>query len=58
MRTWRDLIRDREGATAVEYGVMLVMVALVAAVGFGRVGNSLSNTLHGASNQMTNARAG
>ena len=55
MGLWRELARDQGGATAVEYGVMLVMVALVAALGMGRVGNSVSNTLFAASNQITQA---
>lgn len=34
-------LRDESGATAIEYGLLASLVALVAAVGFTAVGNSL-----------------
>jgi pilus assembly protein Flp/PilA len=36
------LIKKEDGATMVEYGILLVLVALVAAVGLGALGTNLS----------------
>lgn len=36
------LVKNEDGATMVEYGILLVLVALVAAVGLGALGTNLS----------------
>ncbi|MDF8334879.1 Flp family type IVb pilin [Novosphingobium sp. HBC54] len=50
------LWRDEAGATAVEYGLICAIVVLTAMAGASVLGNTVSNTLFGASNQLTNAQ--
>jgi pilus assembly protein Flp/PilA len=40
------MVRDEEGATMVEYGLLVALIALVAIVGITTLGGSL-NTLFG-----------
>jgi pilus assembly protein Flp/PilA len=46
IKTLRTLIRDEEGATMVEYGLLVAFIALVALVGVKSLGTNL-NTLFG-----------
>ena len=43
LRTFKRLIRDEQGITAIEYGLMAVVIALVMVLGATILGNSLSN---------------
>jgi pilus assembly protein Flp/PilA len=45
--TLTSMIRDEEGATMVEYGLLVAFIALVALAGVKLLGNSL-NALFGA----------
>ncbi|MGA7201835.1 MAG: Flp family type IVb pilin [Candidatus Cybelea sp.] len=45
--TLKTMIRDEEGATMVEYGLLVALIALVAIVGVTTLGKNL-NTLFGA----------
>jgi pilus assembly protein Flp/PilA len=48
--TLKTMIRDEEGATMVEYGLLVALIALVAIVGITLLGgnlNSLFNTVAG-----------
>ncbi len=40
--TLKSMIRDEEGATMVEYGLLVALIAIVALVGVKAVGTSLS----------------
>jgi pilus assembly protein Flp/PilA len=46
MHTFTSMIRDEEGATMVEYGLLVAFIALVALVGVEALGGNL-NTLFG-----------
>jgi Flp pilus assembly pilin Flp len=52
-----SLIIDRNGATAIEYGLIVGLIAICTLGTMGLAGNALGNTLTIASNQMTNAPA-
>lgn len=44
IKTFASMIRDEEGATMVEYGLLVSLIALVAIVGVKALGTNL-NTL-------------
>lgn len=56
--TLRALLKDSEGATAIEYGLMAALISVAAIGAMGSVGNSLVNTFNYVSNQETAAQAG
>jgi pilus assembly protein Flp/PilA len=41
--TLKTMIRDEEGATMVEYGLLVALIALVAIVGVKTLGTNLSS---------------
>jgi pilus assembly protein Flp/PilA len=41
---FRKLIKDTEGATAIEYGLIAALIAVAAITAMGALGNSLKNT--------------
>lgn len=41
----RKLARDEQGATAIEYGLIAALIAVVCIGGFQLIGNNLSTTL-------------
>jgi pilus assembly protein Flp/PilA len=43
---YRDLIADRRGATAIEYGLIAALIAVAAVVVMGQVGTNLSTTFN------------
>ncbi|MFY9632973.1 MAG: Flp family type IVb pilin [Candidatus Cybelea sp.] len=50
LKTLKSMIRDDEGATMVEYGLLVALIALVAIVGVRALGTSVStlfNTVAG-----------
>jgi len=50
LQTLKSMIRDEEGASMVEYGLLVSLIALVAIVGVTAVGtklNALFNTVAG-----------
>ena len=53
-----SLLRDEEGATAIEYGLIAALIAVAAITAMGALGNSLSNTFTMVSGQMNNASDG
>jgi pilus assembly protein Flp/PilA len=58
MRYFRALLSDKEGATAIEYGLIAALIAVAGITTMAALGNSLSNTFKLVSNQMTNAQDG
>ena len=58
MNTFRKLLIDSEGATAIEYGLIAALIAVAAITAMGSLGNSLSNTFNLISTDMTNAQDG
>ncbi|NKJ41896.1 MULTISPECIES: Flp family type IVb pilin [unclassified Novosphingobium] len=58
MKLIRDLFRNEEGATAIEYGLIAALIAVAAITAMGALGNSLSGTFNLVSNDMNNAQDG
>ncbi|NKJ43821.1 MULTISPECIES: Flp family type IVb pilin [unclassified Novosphingobium] len=58
MTFFRKLIKDTEGATAIEYGLIAALIAVAAITAMGALGNSLSGTFNLVSNDMNNAQDG
>lgn len=58
MTIFREILRDEDGATAIEYGLIAALIAVAAITAMGALGNSLSNTFKLVSTQMNNASDG
>jgi len=58
MTLFRNILKDREGATSIEYGLMAALISVAAITAMGALGNSLSNTFNLVSTQMNNASDG
>jgi len=52
MRSPQMLPRNSHGATAVEYGLIVALIAIVMIVALAATGKSFSNVLTNASNNM------
>jgi len=55
IRFFKKLYLSNEGATAVEYGLILALVALAALVAIGGVGNQTGNMWNDVSSRVTEA---
>lgn len=53
LRTITTFIRDEEGATAVEYGLMAALIAAVIVTVVSQLGKSLSDTFNTINSQIT-----
>lgn len=51
----RSLARDERGATAIEYGLILALVALGAVVAMSKLGGSSSGGLKATADAISNA---
>jgi len=52
MRDFFKLIRDRRGATAIEYGLIAALIAVAAIAALQSVGTKLSSTFNNVSNEL------
>ncbi len=48
-----NLVRDRRGATAIEYGLIAALIAVAAIGAMSALGTNLKNTFTNVSNNMT-----
>lgn len=48
----RKLARDEQGATAIEYGLIAALIAVVCIVGFQTIGTNLRGTLDHVGEQL------
>jgi pilus assembly protein Flp/PilA len=48
----KDIIRDEQGATAIEYGLIAALIAVAAIVGMQSVGTRLQGTFSNVSAKM------
>ena len=48
----RKLIRDRKGATAIEYGLIAALIAVAAITAMSNLGGQLSNTFNTVNGNM------
>jgi pilus assembly protein Flp/PilA len=55
MSLFQRLLRDREGATAIEYGLIAVFVGIGLMAAMGSLGNALSSTFTTVGSKMANA---
>lgn len=46
-------IRDEEGATAIEYGLIASLIAIVIIIAVALVGTNLTNTFNSIANHLT-----
>lgn len=52
MTFFKNLIRDEQGATAIEYGLIAALIAVAAIAGMSALGTTLQGTFDNVSNQM------
>ncbi len=55
MRVFRNLVGDEAAATAIEYGLIAVLIAVAAITAMGMLGNSLTNTFNTTDGKMSGA---
>ena len=54
MKFFNKLLRDEQGATAIEYGLIAALIAVAAITAMGTLGNTLSDTFSTVSTKMAN----
>ena len=52
MKFFTKLLRDEQGATAIEYGLIAALIAVAAITAMGALGNQLSTTFKKVSTEM------
>ena len=52
MKFLSKLMKNEDGATAIEYGLIAALIAVAAIVAMGSLGGNLSNTFNKVSNSM------
>ena len=57
MKFFKKLIKDEEGATAIEYGLIAALIAVAAITAMTGLGNTLSLTFGTVDQKMTNGLA-
>lgn len=55
MNRIRNLIADESGATAIEYGLIVALIAIAAIAAMAGIGNQLSTTFNSTSSTMAAA---
>ena len=58
LATFNRLIKDDEGATAIEYGLIAGLVSVAAITALGAMGNSLENMFDFVSDELDDAVTG
>jgi pilus assembly protein Flp/PilA len=54
MKFFNKLLRDEQGATAIEYGLIAALIAVAAITAMGALGNQLSGTFTEVKSAMAN----
>ena len=52
MKFFNKILRDEQGATAIEYGLIAALIAVAAISAMGTLGNELSSTFGTISGEM------
>ena len=55
MTFFKNLVRDEQGATAIEYGLIAALIAVAAITAMQSLGNELSTTFNNVSTELTEA---
>ena len=53
MTFFKNLVRDEQGATAIEYGLIAALIAVAGITAMGAVGNSVSGTFNKVNTNLT-----
>ena len=56
MKFFNKLLRDEQGATAIEYGLIAALIAVAAITAMQSLGTSLNTTFQGVSTELDNAQ--
>lgn len=51
----RNLLKDKKGATAIEYGLIAALIAVAAITALSGVGNQLGDTFNDVNGALSNA---
>ena len=57
MTFFKNLVRDEQGATAIEYGLIAALIAVAAITAMGALGDSLNTTFTTVSSELDTANA-
>ena len=52
MKFLSKMMKNEDGATAIEYGLIAALIAVAAIVAMGNLGSNLSNTFNKVNNSM------
>jgi pilus assembly protein Flp/PilA len=52
MSKFLKLIKNEEGATAIEYGLIAALIAVAAIAAMGNIGNNLKTTFNNVANNL------
>ncbi|MDE1466526.1 Flp family type IVb pilin [Aurantiacibacter sp. D1-12] len=55
MTFFKNMIRDEQGATAIEYGLIAALIAVAAITAMQSLGNELSTTFNNVKTELTEA---
>ena len=55
---FRKLLKNKKGATAIEYGLIAALIAVAAITAMTAVGTSLNTTFNGVSTKLNAASSG
>ena len=55
MKFFTKLLRDEQGATAIEYGLIAALIAVAAITAMGQLGNELQTTFSTVSTELGDA---
>lgn len=55
MTTFKKLVKDESGATAIEYGLIAALVAVAIITVLGALGNSLEDTFQSVADELNGA---
>ena len=56
MKFFTKLLRDEQGATAIEYGLIAALIAVAAITAMQSLGTSLNSTFQGVSDELDDAQ--
>ncbi|MBP7952222.1 MAG: Flp family type IVb pilin [Sphingorhabdus sp.] len=52
MKLFAKIMKNEEGATAIEYGLIAALIAVAAIVAMGSLGDNLANTFNDVNNSL------
>ena len=58
MKFFTKLLRDEQGATAIEYGLIAALIAVAAITAMQSLGTQLNSTFQGVADELEDAQPG